>query len=578
MAMPDLPRPLPTLFLLLSALPAAARPPAASIGQLQGSAARSPQAGAEVVVTATVSADLRAGLGGVFVQDGGDGDPRTSDGLFVQAAEGFAFPDALAVGTQCRFHGRVVELEGRGGDSLTTLLTGRIDHCRPGTPVRAQVLGALPQDWEALEATAVRIGVPLTVTGTDALQRFGELAVSFDGRQWQPSERAPAGSAEHAALVTANARNRLLLDDGSRERDPAAIAYLAGGDTPRIGSVLHGVEGIVDPRHGWRLQLTAAPRIEAAARPAPPQVAGNVRVAAFNLENLFNGDGRGGGFPTERGAKTPQALDAQLAKLVATVRGLDPDVAALMELENDGYGLDSSLARLLRELNADGARWRHVDAGRGPGADTIRVGIIYREDRLVARGRPAVLEGGPFGERSRVPLAQAFRRTGGGEEFVVVANHLKSKGCSEAEGADADRKDGQGCWNALRLDSARRLHAWLLSAPLGKGRERVVILGDFNAYAMEDPVRWLREDGGWTDAFAAHAGADGEPPYSYVYNGLSGRLDHALLSPALRPHLRGAAEWHVNADEPDDAGYAGRNVPGPWRSSDHDPLLLGFDL
>jgi len=24
-------------------------------------------------------------------------------------------------------------------------------------------------------------------------------------------------------------------------------------------------------------------------------------------------------------------------------------------------------------------------------------------------------------------------------------------------------------------------------------------------------------------------------------------------------------------------GYQGRNEPGPWRSSDHDPLLLGFD-
>ena len=321
------------------------------------------------------------------------------------------------------------------------------------------------------------------------------------------------------------------------------------------------------------------PRIDAAPRPAPPQVPGNVRVAAFNLENLFNGDGRGGGFPTERGAKTPQALDAQLAKLVAAIRGLDPDVAALMELENDGYGEASSLARLVRELNADGARWRYVDAGRGPGVDTIRVGMIYRDDRVLARGAPAVLEGGPFGERSRVPLAQAFQRRGGGKDFVVVANHFKSKGCSEAEGADTDQKDGQGCWNALRVDSAQRLHAWLQSAPPGAGRERVVILGDFNAYAMEDPVRWLREEGGWTDAFAPDGAAPaGARPYSYVYQGLSGRLDHALLSPALRPHLRGAAEWHVNADEPDDAGYAARNVRGPWRSSDHDPLLLGFEL
>ncbi|WP_425501681.1 ExeM/NucH family extracellular endonuclease [Pseudoxanthomonas koreensis] len=571
---------------------------AVAIAQVQGRGAASPLAGEPVVLTATVSADFREGLGGLFVQDAGDGDAATSDGLFVRAAEGFQFPADVAAGRQCRFHGRVIE-EKRGADSATTLLAGHIDRCRDAAPVPALALDALPADWEALEGMRVRIDAPLAVTGTDAVQRFGELAVSFDGRQWQPSEVARPGSPEHATGAARNARQRLLLDDGSQQRDPAQVAWLDGREIPRVGATVRDAEGIVEQRHGgWRLQLDAAPRIEAAARPAPPQVPGNVRVAAFNLENLFNGDGRGGGFPTERGARTPQALDAQLAKLVATIRDLDPDVAALMELENDGHDADSSLARLLRELNeGDSAQWRFVDAGRGPGTDTIRVGLIYRGDRVVARGRPAVLEGGPFGERSRVPLAQAFRRKDGGKEFVVVANHFKSKGCSEAEGADADQKDGQGCWNGLRLDSAQRLHRWLESAPLGKDRERVVILGDFNAYAMEDPVRWLREQG-WSDAFAAVAdaaagsaagagtGAAGDAasgsaagrPWSYVYQGLSGRLDHALLSPSLLPHLRGAAEWHVNADEPDDAGYAGRNVPGPWRSSDHDPLLLGFDL
>ncbi|AKC88262.1 endonuclease [Pseudoxanthomonas suwonensis] len=571
----------PSLLLLALAVAGPAGAATLAIGQVQGSGPRSPLEGQAVSVAGTVSADFREGLGGLYIQDAGDGDPATSDGLFVQAADGFEFPAGLAAGARCRFHGRVAELEGRGGDSLTALRVDRIDRCRPGTPVPVQAIAALPDDWESLEGMAVRVDAPLTVTGTDAVQRFGELAVSFDGRQWQPSELARPGSAEHAALAARNARQRLLLDDGSAQRDPAQVAWLDGGEVPRTGSVVRGAEGIVDQRHGgWRLQLTAPPRIEAAERPEPPQVPGNVRVAAFNLENLFNGDGRGGGFPTARGARTPQALDAQLAKLVATIEALDPDVAALMELENDGYGEDSSIAALVRALDPDGGRWRFVNTGHGPGPDAIRVGLLYRADRLVARGKPAVLEGGPFGERSRVPLAQAFRRKGGGGEFVVVANHFKSKGCSEAEGADADQKDGQACWNALRLDSAQRLHAWLQSAPLGRGRERVILLGDFNAYGMEDPVRWLREEGGWADAFAAAGVADPDAagPYSYVYQGLSGRLDHALLSPALVPHLRGAAEWHVNADEPGDAGYAGRNVPGPWRSSDHDPLLLGFDL
>jgi hypothetical protein len=303
-------------------------------------------------------------------------------------------------------------------------------------------------------------------------------------------------------------------------------------------------------------------------------------LAAFNLENLANGDGRGGGFPTLRGARTPAEHAAQLAKLVATIQALDADVAALMELENDGDGPDSAQAQLVQALNAQGADWRFVaTAGRVPGfasaldpEDPIKVGLIYRASRVQPVGRPASLLGGPFPSRSRPSLAQAFR-AGRGPVFVVVANHFKSKGCSEAEGAERDQGDGQACWNPTRTESARRLAAWLAGDPTRSGSQRTVILGDLNSYAHEDPVHLLTQ-AGWRDAFAV-AGVDA--PYSYAYRGTLGRLDHALLSPALAADLRGAAEWHANADEPRRAGYRDGGQ-GPWRSSDHDPLLLGFDL
>jgi predicted extracellular nuclease len=106
------------------------------------------------------------------------------------------------------------------------------------------------------------------------------------------------------------------------------------------------------------------------------------------------------------------------------------------------------------------------------------------------------------------------------------------------------------------------------------GSELALIVGDLNAYAQEDPIHWLRQ-AGWRDAFA-DAAADA-PPYSYLYDGQSGRLDHALLSPALAGRLTGAAAWHSNADEPESSGWRAGSR-GPWGSSDHDPLLLGFRL
>jgi len=78
--------PLLALSLSLALAPQAlARGPAVTaIGQVQGSGPRSPLEGRQVTIEGFVTADLRAGLGGVFLQDAGDGDPATSDALFVQ--------------------------------------------------------------------------------------------------------------------------------------------------------------------------------------------------------------------------------------------------------------------------------------------------------------------------------------------------------------------------------------------------------------------------------------------------------------------------------------------------------------
>src|SRR5262249_38956590 len=70
--------------------------------------------------------------------------------------------------------------------------------------------------------------------------------------------------------------------------------------------------------------------------------------------------------------------------------------------------------------------------------------------------------------------------------------------------------------------------------------------------------------------------------------GQSGYLDHALASPGLADQVTGAAEWHINADEPVALDYnlefksANQQTtfydPGPYRASDHDPLVVGLDL
>ena len=352
----------------------------------------------------------------------------------------------------------------------------------------------------------------------------------------------------------------------------------------RFGSTLQGVEGIVRvDEHGVRLVPRRVHRIDPAPRPAAPTVPGALRLASFNVLNLFNGDGRGGAFPTPRGARTAGEYARQQAKLVAAVQALAPDAAALMEVENDGSGPDSALAQFVAALNAAGPvrDYAFVDTGAGPGTDQIRVALVYRTAKLRPRGGPAMLAGGPFDTRSRVPLAQAFTVVGarrGTAPLVLVAVHFKSKGCGRdataASGVDADQKDGQTCFNATRIDSARRLVDWLRTDPTRSRSDRSVLLGDFNAYAKEEPLRVLHE-AGYIDAFDRFP--ETGPAYSFVFGGQAGRLDHALLSPAAAALLRGAAHWHSNADEPAAADYRAGTDTSAYGASDHDPLVIGGD-
>ena len=554
-----------------------------TMAEVQGQGATSPLLDQQVSVKGVVVGNFSKGLQGVFVQsERDDGDPLTAEGIFIQH-EGNAEP-SLSKGDRVRVSGRVVEI-GDKGATLTSLRDAVIEVIGRGQvdPVVISQAPGHADDWERYEGMQVRIAAPLTVTGNGGLSMYGEIAASFAGRLFQPSEVALPGAAA-LAVRRDNARRLLLLDDNRTSKDPDNLWFLPQGIDDahplRVGSVLRGVAGVLDQRRGqYRLQLADKLEVTQAPRPDVPAVPGDVRIASLNLLNLFNGDGRGGGFPTERGAETAVQYAQQQRKLVAVLQSLQPDIAALMEVENDGIGQDSSLAQFVAALNAAGPvrDYRLVDAGGRPGDDGIRVAMIYRGGKVKPQGRAALLRGGPFAGRSRVPMAQAFR-AGRGPVFVVAANHFKSKGCGrddqQATGAQADQGDGQGCWNPVRVESARLLDAWLASDPTRSGSKLGLLVGDLNAHALEDPLQLLRK-AGWRDAFGD---AGGEQPYSFNFDNQAGRLDHALLSPALATHLRGAAEWHINADEAPVFGYENDPDGDPYRASDHDPMLLGFDL
>jgi uncharacterized protein len=568
------------------------------ISSIQGVQARSPRIGATVTIEAVVVGAHVEGLGGIFVQEeqaDRDGDPMSSEGLFLQV-DG-ANP-RVSTGEVVRARGVVGEL-GEGTRTLTALVDlsdfrvcGRADEL----PLPALIEDAplLPEDWEAFEGMRVEIEPAATVIGNWATLERGELLVALGGRQWVPTDRHPPGEAARN-LAGDQARARILLDDGSIDGGvPERVAWLRqqpSGDAPlRAGSELRAIAGVLDQRLGsYRLHVDGRIEVSHAPRPQkPPEVSGSLRIASFNVQNYFNGDGKGGGFPTSRGARDGEELKRQRAKVISALRGLDADLYALSEIENDGYDRESAIAELARELGASRGRPRDYDYIRAPGerlgGDDISVGFIYRTRKLTPIGAAAALEDGPFSRGNRVPLAQTFEFKGSKGRFTAVVNHFKSKGgCEEADEANRDRGDGQGCWNAMRVEAARALAAWLATDPTGSGDPDVLILGDLNAYSREDPIRLLEDAG-----YALARSDSGRAAYSYVFGGQSGHLDHALMSASLASQFRDIAVWHINADEMTAFDFRRGNRPraidarmfraDPFRSSDHDPLLLGFDI
>ncbi|HCW0552349.1 endonuclease/exonuclease/phosphatase family protein [Pseudomonas aeruginosa] len=568
------------------------------IHEVQGAGAESPLVNQRVAIEGVVVGDFQnaSELKGFYVQQEDatvDGDPATSEGIFVY--DGGNGSD-VKLGDRVRVTGQVREFNGLtelvGPLQVSVLASG----VALPTPAGISLPLASADALERYEGMRVQLRQTLTVNEVYNLGRYGEVLLSSGGRQMTPTNVVAPGE-QAKAMQARNDLDRILLDDGRSGQNPDPIRYpapeLSAYNSLRVGDRTSAIDGVLDYSAGsYRIQPLQTPTFEAAnPRPAQPAVEGRLRVASFNVLNYFNGDGKGGGFPTSRGANTAEEFQRQKAKIVAAILASKADIVGLMEIENDGYGEFSAIADLVNGLNASlpqGQRYAFVNPNRAKlGSDEIAVGLIYRGDKVRTYRSAAVLDSSVNPEfddtRNRPTLAQTFQEINGGERLTIAVNHLKSKG-SACDG-DPDTGDGQGNCNLTRARAAQALVDWLAGDPTGAKEPDRLIIGDLNSYAKEDPVNVIRS-AGYTDLVARQAGAG--KGYSYVFSGQSGYLDHALANASLARQVRGAVEWHINADEPRVLDYNVEfKIPRqqdslynaePYRASDHDPVVIGIDL
>ena len=571
--------------------------PATFIHTVQGNGATSPLVGSAVSIEGVVVGDYQATgeFGGFYLQEqdsDADADPATSEGIFV-----FSTLTNVSVGDVVRVRGTVTEF-GTPTSSLTELSSvNSVSICSTGNTVTPTTL-TLPvsamSDFERYEGMRVHFSQTLTANDTFTLGRFGEVRLAEGGRLYTPTAVTTPGAAA-LAREDLNQRRSFVLDDGDNQQNIDPTRYPTGGlsaaNTLRSGYTVNNLDGVFDERFStYRVQPVGPVSFTASnpRTPAPDAVGGNLRVASFNVLNFFNGNGLGGGFPTARGANTQQELDRQKAKEVSALQAMNADIVGLMEIENDASP-NSAIEELVAGLNSAMGAGTYAFINTGViGTDEIKVALIYKPASVTPVGAYKIITTATdprfLDDKNRPSLAQTFRKNSNGEKLTVVVNHLKSKGSDCNDVGDPDTGDLQGNCNLTRQKAAAAISDWLATDPTGSGDPDFLLIGDMNSYTFEDPITTFINHG-FTNLARQFGGLGA---YSYVFDGESGYLDHALASSSLAAQATGATHWHINADEPIALDY---NVefktsnqvntfydPGPYRASDHDPVVIGLTL
>ena len=572
---------------------------AVPIAHIQGRGHISPFRGQQVMTTGIVTA---VDTDGFYLQDpAGDGDPDTSDGVFVFTRR---IP-AVAVGDALRVRGVVAEFQPGGAKTnnltITQITRPKLTRLSRRNPLPAPVVlgagGRIPPDriidndgfavfdpgedgidfYETLEGMRVRVRDAVAVSPTS---RFGEIFVRTRGTS--PSGLSPRG------ILT------LRPDDFNPERiqidDDFGLSPMA---TPhvKVGDSLGDVTGVMSYGFGnYEVRFTEA----FSAKPGPLRPGttrlkpgdGYLTIASFNVLNLDPNDADG---DTDVASGRFDAVAAVIARNLR-----HPDIIALQEVQdNDGSAktgvkaADATLRLLVNRIAALGpVRYRFVDhpfigddtSGGQPGGN-IRVAFLYNPARVELIPGSLATVTDPADQRtnpknpffdSRLPLAAAFRpRAPGRAPVTVVNNHFNSKRGSTplfgqvqpfAEhqedpavngGVDHRRRQARAVRDFVaRIQAAARDHAG------------IVVLGDFNEFAFVSPLRILEERlHNLTNDLPA------DERYSYIFEGNAQTLDHILVSPSLRASAE-VDIVHVNAEFAETAA----------RASDHDPIIVRLRL
>ena len=475
------------LFLFLSSFSVLSAQSNVTIPNIQGSGNSSSYSGQQVATSGIVTAVYIGGgmINGFFIQDAaGDGNSATSDGVFVYSSSKSVEPGDLV-----QLTARVSEYNNR--TQLSDVTAFQVLSKNNTLPAVKIVYDIYNWDWEKYEGMLVEFQQTLYVNNTYNLQQYGELELGIR-RKPSPTNLALPASSEYSALVSENALRPVYIDDAySSYTYPVIFADENG--TRRTGERVDRLQAVVDYVNSKYVVYPARFPVQFYGNPRKnthDDIGNyNLKVCGFNLEYYLttpNSSGMGPSNQTE--------LERQHTKIVDAMLAIDADVYGLVEIEQG----QQALTKLSQALNAasSGKSFSFVNDGGSVNGTYTKAAYLYRSDKVTPyKSLKSINSEGPANRKK----LQAFTLKSNNERFMFGINHFKAKsGCSSASGADADKNDGQSCYNATRVDEAKAVIAAINSNKAFYDDQDALVMGDLNAYAMEDPIQAFVQ-AGFTD-------------------------------------------------------------------------------
>ncbi len=569
-----------------------------SIMQIQWVDQHSPLT-AETVQTAGIVTGVAVENPGYWIQDPkGDGDPATSDGLFVVWGGKPPAPPMPKVGDLVQVIGKVQEV-GRGIEFPRTQIQAMMaaEVLSQGNPLPEPVeLTDLPdvdgnegvKFWEKLEGMRVSVRNAAVVGPTT---RFGEFAVLAPGDAVAGSGYVPRQKTLLLHSIGGDRMDynpeRIVVGDHILGK---AIAEVRPGDEAAL------ITGVAD--YSYNHYKIEADKIEMKVLQPPARSPvsvlspkqGSVKIADLNMAGFFDEVDDPESFdenadPTTGELFIParEVVENRIEKFaLAVIEEMRlPDVIMMQEYEN---------VELIQ-------RWAdRVNAKAGTGYKAISIntsdrrgleaGFLYDQKRVELveyyqlKGEDVEKAFGlksPF--RNREPIVGVFRFSPGGPPVTIFDLKLKSK-----------RQDPP-TFNLLQTPVRPTEMQRNMQARVVRNRVEEILAKDPNALVLvggDFGDIQFTEPGEGTNAVAIIQGPDGPThleslldlaeegtAYTWIYHGNGQALSHMLVSPALRKQLASIDPLHFNSPLPNSYG-ADPNTA--IRCSDRDPIQASFNL